>query len=112
MLAAQLALLFIHFVDDYAFQSIVRTELLLQDLPELGVPRSFERLPEDLVTEVEARLERRLRPHAESLGRSFGAYPMEPETTGKQVVSITMDPPRLPWKRLFEVAIEPHVELR
>jgi uncharacterized protein DUF4127 len=111
-LAAHVGLLFIHLLDDYAYQSVVRTEMMFEDLPELGIAPSFERLTEEKVAEVENRLARRLGPHVESLARTLAAYPIDAGGTAKRVASITTDPPRLPWKRLFEVAIEAHVEVR
>ncbi len=98
VLSAHIALLAIHFLDDYAFQGIVRSELLLEDLPALGLPPTFERLPDNLVPEIEDRLARRMAPHVDALAQRLG--------TG-----LSIQPPTLPWKRLFEIAIMPHVEL-
>jgi uncharacterized protein DUF4127 len=111
-LAAHVGLLFIHLLDDYAYQSVVRTELMFEDLPGLGIATSFERLPDKFTGEVESRLARRLGPHVESLARALSSYPVDADGNARHVSSITIDPPRLPWKRLFEVAIEPHVEIR
>jgi hypothetical protein len=97
-LSAHLALLAIHFLDDYAFQGIVRSEVLLEDLPALGLPVTFERLPDHLVPEIERRIRRRMAPHVAALGQRLG--------TG-----LSIEPPTLPWKRVFEIAITPRVEL-
>jgi hypothetical protein len=106
---AHLSLLFVHLLDDYAFQGITRTQLLLEDLPQLGVTPSFDRLPENLVLAVEDRLERRLGAYVESVGANFAAHSLG--GSKRQLASLSIDPPRLPWQRLFEVAIEPHLEL-
>jgi hypothetical protein len=98
IIAAHLALLAIHFLDDYAFQGIVRSEILLEDLPALGLPPTFERLPDRAVPEIESRLQRRLAPYVESLAQRLG-------------IGLSVEPPTLPWKRVFEIAITPHVKL-
>jgi hypothetical protein len=111
-LVAHLSLLFVHLLDDYAFQGIVRTQLMLEDLPELGVVPSFDRLPDHVVLEVEHRIERRLSAYVDSLVGSFAAHPLGSSGgSTRPLASVTIDPPRLPWQRLFEVAIEPHLVL-
>jgi hypothetical protein len=111
-LRAHLSLLFIHLLDDYAFQGLVRTELLLDDLPALGVEPSFDRLPERIVPEVEARLAHRLEPHVEMLAQRLGGMPV-PNAGGadRRITGVRIEPPTLPWQRAFEVSIAPELEL-
>jgi hypothetical protein len=112
VLKAHLSLLFIHLLDDYAFQALVRTDLLLDDLPELGVVPSFERLPEHVLTEVEARLAHRLEPHVAMLAEKLGEVPV-PNAGGadRRIIGVRIEPPTLPWQRVFELAITPELEL-
>ena len=110
-LAAHLGLLAIHWLDDYAYQGLVRTELLLEDLPALGLALSFERLPDEQVAEVERRLGRRLAQHVEALADKLGADSVPNGASSCRVVSLAIEPPTLPWQRVFEVAITPSVEL-
>jgi hypothetical protein len=109
--AAHVALLFMHFLDDYAFQGLVRSELLLKDFPELGLAPTFERLPDELLPVVLERLRRRLAPHVESLARAFALAPVANGPTECQVTSIAIEDPTLPWERVFELAVTPLVEL-
>ena len=111
VLEAHLGLLAIHLLDDYAFQGIVRTELMLDDLPSLGLLPSFERLPERQLAEIERRLQARLAPHVESLGQRIAADPVANGDALCRVTSLTIDAATLPWQRLFEVAITPRIEL-
>jgi hypothetical protein len=98
VLSAHLALLSIHFLDDYAFQAVVRSEVLLEDLPALGLPPTFERLPDGLVPEIEDRIGQRMAPHVVALAQRIG-------------IGLSIEPPTLPWKRVFEIAITPRVDL-
>jgi hypothetical protein len=98
--AAHIALLAIHLLDDYAFQGIVRSEALLEDLPALRLAPSFERLPDPILAKVEASVNRRMAPHVHALGDQL-----------KAVAKLEIAPVTLPWKRLFEIAITPHVTL-
>jgi hypothetical protein len=110
-LAAHVALLAIHWLDDYAYQGLVRTELLLDDLPALGLASTFERLPDARLADVEQRLDRRLAPHVEALQDRLRTDSVLNGSSPCRVVSVTIEPPTLPWHRVFEVAITPSVEL-
>ena len=111
VLEAHLGLLAIHLLDDYAFQGIVRTELMLDDLPSLGLQPSFERLPERHLAEIQRRLHARLAPHVESLGQRMAAETVRNGDGSCRVTSLTIGAATLPWQRLFEVAITPRIEL-
>lgn len=111
VLSAQLTLLFIHLLDDYVFQGLVRTEILIDDLPSLGLGVSFERLPDGLLPEIEARLRRRLGPYVESLGKRFATDSIANGPTTWRVTASAIEPPTLPWQRAFEVAITPKIEI-
>jgi hypothetical protein len=111
VLEAHLGLLAIHLIDDYAFQGIVRTEMMLYDLPSLGLQPSFDRLPEPHLAEMERRLRARLAPHVESLGQKMAAETVANGDTPCRLTSLTIDAATLPWERLFEVAITPRIEL-
>jgi hypothetical protein len=111
VLKAHLTLLFIHLLDDYAFQGLVRTELLLDDLPSLGLGVSFERLPDRLLPEIEARLRQRFEPYVVSLGERFAADSVANGPTAWHVTTSAIEPPTLPWQRAFEVAITPKIEI-
>jgi hypothetical protein len=112
IVAAHLGLLAIHLLDDYAFQTVVRSELLLDDLPALGLGPTFERLPERLLPEIEEVVRRRLAPHVEALGQKLGAVSLANGPAQCRVTGLRIDPPRLPWKRVFEVTITPRIELQ
>lgn len=112
VLTAHLSLLFIHLLDDYAFQGLVRTDLLVDDLPELGIASSFERLPERAVAEIEARLARRLEPHVERLVDKLRASSVaNGGGTECRIERVRVETPTLPWQRVFEVSITPELEL-
>jgi hypothetical protein len=101
--AGHLAFLFRRYLDDYFYQTLVRTDLAFQDLPALGLKPGMERLPNDKLPEVEARLKARLGAAAGELGRSFVGAGL--------VRRIAVDHFRLPWQRLFEVGFDVSVEL-
>ena len=111
-LTAHLTLLFLHLLDDFSFQGLVRTDILVQDFPALGLAPSFERIPVGALPEIEARLGRRLEPHVEVLARSLGLTTI-PNGNGadRRVARVRIEPPRLPWQRVFELSITPDLEL-
>jgi hypothetical protein len=111
VLNAHLTLLFIHLLDDYVFQGLVRTELLLEDLPSLGLGVSFERLPERVLPEIEGRLSQRFQPYVESIGERLAAGSVANGPTAWRVTAYAIEPPTLPWQRVFEVAITPRIEI-
>jgi hypothetical protein len=111
VLEAHLGLLAIHLLDDYAFQGIVRTQLMLDDLPSLGLRPSFDRLPEPHLAEIERRLQSRLMPHVELIRQGMAAETVANGDVSHRLTSLTIDAPTLPWHRLFEVAIAPRIEL-
>ena len=110
VLNAHLGLLFIHLLDDYVFQGLVRTDLLLDDLPSLGLGVSFERLPEGVLPEIERRLGERLEAHVESIGERLAADSIANGPTVLRVTTYAIEPPTLPWQRVFEIAITPRIE--
>jgi hypothetical protein len=111
VIKAHLTLLFIHLLDDYAFQGLVRTDLLLDDLPSLGLAVSFERLPERVLHDIEGRLGQRLQPYVESIGERLAAGSVANGPTAWRVTTCAIEPPTLPWQRVFEIAITPRIEI-
>jgi hypothetical protein len=112
-LGAHLSLLFIHLVDDYAYQGQVRTALMLEVLPDLGLAPSFHRLPDGRISDIEDHLDRRLGPYVASLGHLLGAHAVSADGgPDRFVAQAAMEPPALPWRRLFEITLEPHLQLR
>lgn len=101
VLASHIALLAIHFMDDYFYQSVVRTQVMLEDLPALGLEPTFQRLPDEVLPEVERRIGRRMQPHVLELARKLQGV----------VASLEIDAPSLPWGRVFEIAITPRIAL-
>ncbi|TMC72732.1 MAG: DUF4127 family protein [Chloroflexi bacterium] len=111
LLSAHIALLAIHLLDDYAFQGIVRSEILLDDMPALGLAPTFERLPDHVVSEIENRLGRRIAPYVEALARLLETTGIANGPSECHVSGLSIEAPRLPWKRVFEIAITPHIGL-
>jgi hypothetical protein len=101
--AAQLAFLFRRYLDDYFYQAVVRTQLMYDDLPRLGLAPTMERLPEDKLEAIEQRLRDRLSVAAAELRQQFLQAGLVRDV---QVSNIC-----LPWKRLFEIGFDVHVEL-
>lgn len=101
--ASHLAFLFLRCLDDYIYQTIVRTQIAYQDLPALGLAPTFERLGAEAITAVQASLQNRLAPHIRQLNEIFVHSGLV------QAVHITnID---LPWQRLFEISFDVKVEL-
>ena len=101
--AAHLSFLFLRYLDDYFYQTLVRTQTAYESLPNLGLTPTFERLPEDLVAPVEAILQNRLAPHISSLRNLFL------EHSPAQDIQVTHI--HLPWQRLFEIGFDVKVTL-
>ena len=101
--AAHVAGLFRRYLDDYAFQTIERSRLVSEDLPALGLAPGMERLPEDRLEAVEARLRERLTAAAAPIGAGFVRAGL-----ARQVLVSNI---HLPWQRLFEVGFDISVEI-
>jgi len=101
--AAHLAFLFLRFLDDDLYQARERTRCMVEDLPALGIAPTMERLPDDRVAAVEARVRDRLLRAAADLRSLFVASGL--------VRDVRVSHVHLPWKRLFEVGFEVEVEL-
>ncbi|MCD6291226.1 MAG: DUF4127 family protein [Anaerolineae bacterium] len=103
-LRAHLAYLFLRFLDDYIYQAIARTEVMLLDLPTLGLEPTMGELPRD-VEAVQARVSARLQERAGTLIDLFrqtsASEPGWPEIAEIEVRNIY-----LPWKRLFEIGCD------
>jgi len=100
---AQLGFLFRRYLDDYFYQTRVRTDLAFQDLPVLGLTPGMERLPKEQLPLVEEKLRTRLSASAEELSLHF--------IQSGSVHDIRVENIHLPWQRLFEVGFEVNLEL-
>ena len=101
--AAHLAFLFLRYLDDYFYQTLVRTQTAYESLPDLGLAPTFERLPDNIVTRVETIIQNRLTPHISSLCELFLQRGLIRDI---QVTHI-----HLPWQRLFEIGFNTKVLL-
>jgi len=111
VVSAHVALLAIHLLDDYAYQAIVRPEAMREDLPALGLASTYERLPGAFVPLIEKRIGERMARHVNALARQLRATTIINGSTSRRVSQIEIDPPRLPWNRVFEIAITPRIEM-
>jgi hypothetical protein len=101
--AAHVAFLFRRYLDDYAFQALERSRLVNADLPALGLAPTMERLPDDKLEAVEARLSERLSAAAAQLRERFVRSGLARDILVSNI--------HLPWQRLFEVGFDVSVEL-
>ncbi len=101
--ATHLTFLFLRYLDDYVYQTLVRTQTAYESLPNLGLTPTFERLPDDMVSPVEAILQNRLAPHISSLRDLFLQHGPARDI---QVTHL-----HLPWQRLFEIGFDVKVTL-
>jgi hypothetical protein len=101
--AAQLEFLFLRFLDDASYQGCDRTRCMVEDLPELGLAPTMERLPEDKAAEIERRLGENLGCSAAALRDLFIRSGLVRDVRVRQV--------HLPWRRLFEVGFDVRVDL-
>ncbi len=99
---AQLAFLFRRYLDDYYYQTLVRTKLAYDVLPSLGLPAGMERLPDEKAPIVEKNL-------AELLDSAVLEC-KQPFIDAALVKDFRVDNVHLPWQRLFEVAFDIHVD--
>jgi hypothetical protein len=100
---AHLEFLYLRFLDDYAYQARERTLMMLEDLPELGLPPSWGRLPSGMVAAVEARLRSRLAVAGAGLEQAF--------VQAGGVQHVQLHHIHLPWQRVFEMGCEVQVTL-
>jgi hypothetical protein len=64
-----------------------------------------------LLHEIEEIVRRRLAPYVEEVGRKLGIVTVPNSRAQYRLTRLRIDPPTLPWKRVFEVAISPRIEL-
>jgi hypothetical protein len=95
--------LFLRFLDDYYYQAIERTICMLEDLPRFNLQPTMERLPSANAENVEQRIRERLLLAASELEKLF--------VDAGVVKSVKVENIHLPWRRLFEVGFDVHVEL-
>ncbi|HVN15516.1 MAG TPA: DUF4127 family protein [Anaerolineales bacterium] len=100
---AHLTFLFLRYLDDYFYQTIVRTQTAYESLPALGLAPTFERLPNEMVARVEAIIQNRLEPHISGLCNLFLQNGLAQDI---QITNI-----HLPWQRLFEIGFDVKVSL-
>lgn len=102
---AHLEFLLLRFLDDWAYQVIVRTELREKLLPELGIPA------DDLGSDwpkAQALAGERLQEVMEGFfDRNFAGKVLP---SGQEINGFELRDLRLPWYRLFEVGCEVHLE--
>ena len=94
---AHIEFLFSRFLDDYAYQTIARTEAMLIDLPALGIEPIMTELPHS-VEAVQAKVAARLQEQAARLAEYFRSAALPIAIDG-----LTVHDVYLPWRRLFEV---------
>ncbi|HEY66555.1 MAG TPA: DUF4127 family protein, partial [Caldilineae bacterium] len=103
-LRAHLAHLFWRLLDDYLYQVIARTEVMLMDLPALGLEPMMTELPRD-VDAVQERVAARLLERAGPLSSLFRDASIS--TKGwPEISEISVHDIHLPWKRLFEIGCQ------
>jgi len=103
-LQAHLEFLFLRFLDDYYYQARERTLIMLEDLPEMGLPVTMERLVDpEKVSQVEDCVRKRLLRAASELEEVF--------VRSGLVKQVRLNHIYLPWQRLFEVGFDVQVTL-
>jgi hypothetical protein len=95
--------LFLRILDDYYYQTRIRSQLLLEDLPSLNLQPTMERLPSSHVNKVEESVCQRLAQSARQLEKLF--------MDAGVVKSVQVSNIHLPWQRLFEVGFDVRAEL-
>lgn len=101
--AAHLEFLFTRFLDDYFYQAVERSRMMLEDLPALGLVPTEERLPDDVFDRAEQKVVERLSAAAKMLERIF--------RRAWSIRSIEVSNIHLPWRRLFEVGFDVKIDL-
>jgi hypothetical protein len=90
--------LFLRYLDDYFYQTLQRSQCMLEDLPALGLMPTMERLPSPEVVKVEKHVQERLMIAAGELERLF--------ISAGVVKAVKVEHIHLPWQRLFEVGFD------
>ncbi len=100
---AHLQFLFRRYLDDYHYQAIERTGLIYEDLPELGIRPTMERLQADKLGLVEKRMKLRMKAATRELREQF--------LRAGLVRDVSISNVHLPWQRLFEIGFDVQVEM-
>ena len=102
---AHIEFLFSRFLDDYAHQTIARTEAMLIDLPALGIEPIMTELPHS-VEVVQEKVAARLQEQAAQLTKYFRDAPLP-----IAIRDLTVHDVYLPWRRLFEIGFRVEARL-
>jgi hypothetical protein len=100
---AQLEFLLLRFLDDYAYQAVERSRLMLEDLPNLGLQPTTARLPDGEITaRITERAAERMRDRVSHFSELLAASGRAP---GVHLAGVS-----LPWQRLFEIRLDLDLE--
>ncbi len=102
-LGAHLEFLFLRLVNGAIYHAGERMRCMLEDLPRRGLRPTMERLPEDQVPVIEARVQEQLSKAAATLREGFISSGLVQDVRMKNV--------HLPWGRLAEIGCDVQIEL-
>lgn len=109
-LAAHARLLFLRLVEDYSYMAHLRTQVMLEKLPLLGVQPGMSNLGEH-AEPVRALVEESLRAAARDLSaRCFAGRTLVAGKARLTVDSLDIAHVILPWQRLFDITLEVDIQ--
>ncbi len=109
-LAAHAQFLFLRFVEDYLYMSQIRSQIMLEELPLLGLEPTLGKIgpAEGQVIEI---VKARLGQAAAALARDhFVGRRLAGGETAITIDDLTIERLWLPWGRLFDLAVEMHID--
>jgi hypothetical protein len=104
-LAAHMRFLFLRLVEDYLYMGRIRTQIMVEDLPSLGLEPTMGNLGDHAVA-IRAIVERRLRAAAQELAkRRFIGHTLSVKST-VTIDALDLANISLPWDRLFDLTMD------
>jgi hypothetical protein len=104
-LAAHIRFLFLRLLEDYLYMGRVRTQIMIEDQPRLGLPPVMSNVG-DKYSEVRQIVEDRLRLAAAPLAARFVGQLITGGDTQIEVESVAIKDVSLPWQRLFDLTFD------
>lgn len=105
-LAAHVRTLFLRLVEDFLYMGRIRTQIMIEELPSLGIEPTMGNLGEHAAT-IRSLVEQRLRAAASELAqRAFVGRKLSAGQNGLTIGALELANVELPWQRLFDLTMD------
>jgi hypothetical protein len=104
-LAAHVGFLFLRLLEDYLYMARLRTQIMIEDQPQLGLPPTMSNVG-DQYPAVRAIVEARLLAAATDLAAHFAGHKVAGGGACIAIDAVTIRDVALPWGRLFDLTFD------